>query len=69
MELLCKQWPLDRIVLETDAGHLPVHWRPLNHPGNIPIIAARIAASQGTPGGAATVMAAARINTKRMHGI
>lgn len=70
-EELCRQCPMDRILLETDAPYLPIRRVGFSHPGDLPAVAERIAEVKGLPlpSGVDEVLRAARENTRRMYGI
>lgn len=64
---LCRQCPLEKMVLETDAPYLPLQSSFFSHPGQIPEIAIRVAEIKGCP--VNEVFAAVRENARTVYGI
>merc|ERR1719265_1862885 len=63
---LCKNCPLDRLLLETDGPYLPINGAPYSHSGQIPLVAAKAAEVKGCT--VEMVMEAHRRNCYIMYG-
>lgn len=67
VEQLCSLCPLERVILETDAPYLPLNKTFYSHPGQIPVIANRVAELKGCS--VQAVLAAHRRSTRAIYGI
>eukprot|EP00927_Polykrikos_kofoidii_P000551 TRINITY_DN10203_c0_g2_i1.p1 TRINITY_DN10203_c0_g2~~TRINITY_DN10203_c0_g2_i1.p1 ORF type:complete len:571 (+),score=78.46 TRINITY_DN10203_c0_g2_i1:70-1713(+) len=66
-EALVSRCPLDRMLIETDSPYLPIMTTPYSHPGQIHIIASKVAELQGVP--VRDVLVATRRNARICYGI